>query len=166
MNSLSSLPRLSRVPEEKKLSGRNYLELLDNSLSSSERSEISPYIDELSESLTCSSSLTDGEKSEVSAESQQAMWLLNLAGCRIIRQQAGFSVAIWEDLDGPELRDAIRAVGMGDQPVVHLEGPNVPMRYKVRNCPDRKTNESFASWMRRARGSSHLPSADGQRRQI
>ena len=75
-------------------------------------------------------------------------------GVRIMRFGADLQIGIWQDLDGPERRDAIRAVGMGDQPVVHLEGPNVPTRYKVRNCLDRKTNESFASWIRRARDSS------------
>jgi hypothetical protein len=150
MNSLSSLPRLSRNPEEKTGSGKRYLELLDNSLSSSERSEISPYVYQLSESSSARSfSLTDGEKSEVSAETEKAMWLLNLTGCRIIRRTDGLAVGIWEDLDCQELRSAICALGLSRRPVIYLEIPGVPMRYKVRSCPDRARGESFSAWLRR-----------------
>ena len=148
--SLSSLPRLSRNPEEKKESGIRYLDILDNSLSSSERSEISTYVDELCELPSCSFSLTDGEKSEVSVEIEKAMWLLNLTGCRIIRRTDGLAVGIWEDLDCQELRSAIRALGMSGLPVIYLESPGVPMRYKVRSCPDRIAGEVFRSWVLRA----------------
>lgn len=158
MNSLSSLVRLSRTSEEKTGSGKRYLELLNNSLSSSERSEISPYVFQLSESSSLRSfSLADSEKSEVSAETEKAMWLLNLTGCRIIRRTNGLAVGIWEDLDCPEIRSAIRAVGMSGLPVIYLESPNVPIRYKVRRCPDRKTGEAFASWMLRVTARTVAP---------
>lgn len=79
-----------------------------------------------------------------------AMRLLNLAGVRIIRQTSGFVIGIWQDLDGPEVRNAIRLVGMREYPVIHIETANVDTIYKVRRCPDRRPGESFSSWQRRA----------------
>jgi hypothetical protein len=39
---------------------------------------------------------------------------------------------IWSDLDGPHIREALRILGDQDIPVRYLDGPGIPMRYKVR----------------------------------
>ncbi|MGI9074702.1 MAG: hypothetical protein ACR2JB_26075 [Bryobacteraceae bacterium] len=80
----------------------------------------------------------------------EAMQLLNLAGVRIMRYGPELRLGIWEDLDGPELRAAINVVGMDELRVVHLESADVPIRYKVRSCPDRNPGESFEAWQTRA----------------
>lgn len=90
-----------------------------------------------------------GDKS-LTHEQIAALRLLNLAGTRIMRTDSGFQVGIWEDLDGPELRTAIRSVGMSAYPVLHLEDAGVALQYKVRRCPERCKGESFASWVKRA----------------
>lgn len=94
-------------------------------------------------------------KEEVSEQSDiepdrisRAMGLLNLTGTRII---SGTQIGIWSDLDGLEIRAALRVVGMGHLPVTHLETANIPVRYKLRHCPERKPSEPFASWLARAK---------------
>lgn len=84
------------------------------------------------------------------AQQIAAMRLLNLAGCRIIRQGSAFLIGTWQDLDGPELRNAIRLVGMREYPVIHLETANVDAIYKVRRCPERRPDEPFSAWQKRA----------------
>lgn len=96
----------------------------------------------------------DGADKSLTDEQIGAMRLLNLAGCRIMRTDSGFQIGVWQDLDGPELRGAIRAVGMGEHPIVHLESADVPLPYKVRCCPDRRSGESFTSWQTRAEGAN------------
>lgn len=39
---------------------------------------------------------------------------------------------MWSDLDGPEVRAALRTFGSDRLPVRYLDGVGVPMRYKVR----------------------------------
>jgi hypothetical protein len=41
-------------------------------------------------------------------------------------------IAIWSDLDGPEIRAALRAFGSDRLPVRYLDGHGVSMRYKLR----------------------------------
>jgi hypothetical protein len=88
-------------------------------------------------------------KSEPSdAQITLAMRLLNLAGCRILN---ACRIGVWSDLDCPEVRDALRTVGMDAATIIHLdEVKDIPMRFKVRSCPDRAAGESFAAWFRRA----------------
>jgi hypothetical protein len=87
-------------------------------------------------------------------EVSRAMRLLNISGSRIIRTGELLIVGVWEDLDGPELRAAVRSVGMGQCLVVHLESAEVPIRYKVRSCPERRNGEAFVFWLKRAAHSS------------
>ncbi|MGI9074289.1 MAG: hypothetical protein ACR2JB_23920 [Bryobacteraceae bacterium] len=84
------------------------------------------------------------------AEIAEAMQLLNLCGVRIMRYDSELRLGMWEDLDGPELRHAIAAVGMHELRVVHLESAEVPIRFKIRSCPDRNPGESFEAWRQRA----------------
>ena len=97
---------------------------------------------------------TPGNYQKIEASSDraiaEAMGLLNLAGVRILRFGADLQIGIWQDLDGPEVRAAIRAVALHVHPIVHLANAEVPIRYKVRRCPDRAKGESFGSWLERA----------------
>jgi hypothetical protein len=46
------------------------------------------------------------------------------------------TVGVWRDLDGPEIRAALRALGMGTIPVVHLESTQVAPAYRVRRVAE------------------------------
>jgi hypothetical protein len=83
-------------------------------------------------------------------EEAGAVRLLNLTGVRIIRYGSALQIGIWEDLDGTELRAALRVAGLHVHPVVYLESAEAPIRYKVRHCPDRVPGESFERWLVRA----------------
>lgn len=80
----------------------------------------------------------------------EALRLLNLAGVRIIRRGSDLQIGVWEELDGVEIRQALRTVGLDAHPVVHLESPGIDFRYKVRRTPDRAPGESFTAWLKRA----------------
>jgi hypothetical protein len=65
-----------------------------------------------------------------------ALSLLNSIGARIVVFAAGYeATGIWSDLDGPEVRSAIRTLGRGDLPVLYLDSPGCPDHYKVRRVP-------------------------------
>jgi hypothetical protein len=66
-------------------------------------------------------------------EMTRAGALIARTGVRRIRLADGSTaVGIWSDLDGPHIRRALALVGSGTAPVLYLDGPDVPMRYKVR----------------------------------
>ena len=83
---------------------------------------------------------------------QAGCQLLNLTGCRILAGPDGFRVAIWKDLDGPEVRQAIENVHGREiaEAAIYLGDPAVPASYKVRQSPLRHPGESFQLWRRRA----------------
>ena len=58
--------------------------------------------------------------------------VLNRTGVRIMILEAGTTIGMWSDLDGPGIRAALRDVGSGGLPVRYLDGAGVPMRYKLR----------------------------------
>lgn len=95
-------------------------------------------------------SVDQAEPTEANPSTIAAMRLMNVAGCRIIRDQDELRVGVWSDVDGPEIRTALRSLGMQSLPVVHLESADVDVRYKVRHCPDRDKGESFRVWLQRA----------------
>jgi hypothetical protein len=97
--------------------------------------------------------LLDGRLTE--SEINHAMRLLNLAGCRIIAEDCGFLIGIWDDLDGPELRRAIWVLGMGEHRIVYLESRQIAIQFKSRRCPERHRGESFSSWRKRAEVAHH-----------
>ncbi len=66
------------------------------------------------------------------AELGGASGVLNRAGCRIMALDAGTAIGVWSDLDGPEVREALRTFGSDGLPVRYMDGAGVPMRYKVR----------------------------------
>jgi len=62
----------------------------------------------------------------------RASAVLNGAGVRIMALEGGATIGVWSDLDGPEVRAALRAFGSGGLPVRYLDGAGIPMRYKLR----------------------------------
>jgi hypothetical protein len=70
------------------------------------------------------------------AEVACASALLNRAGVRIMRLDGGFTIGIWSDLDGPEIRTALGSLRLDGLAVRYLDGPGIPMRYKVRTAPN------------------------------
>jgi hypothetical protein len=67
-----------------------------------------------------------------SAELARASNVLNRAGVRIMALESGATIGVWSDLDGPEVRAALRAFGSDVLPVRYLDGADVPMPYKAR----------------------------------
>lgn len=60
----------------------------------------------------------------------------------------GLVAAVWSDLDSLKLRDALEAAGGAGVPVVYLDGPEVPTRYKGREVPgDPVTLDVLAAMM-------------------
>lgn len=92
----------------------------------------------------------EGEQTEATAATIAATRLMNITGCRIIRDGEQLLVGVWSDLDGLDIRAAIRGLGMQSLRVVHLESSDVPVDYKVRHCPDKDRGESFRIWLQRA----------------
>ena len=77
---------------------------------------------------------------------QNATALLNAAGVRVMLLDGLITVGIWSDLDALELRAALAVIGMGALPVRLLDGPGVPLRYKVRSVPERDRGLSWLEW--------------------
>jgi hypothetical protein len=79
---------------------------------------------------------TSGESQKIetasAAESASACDVLNRAGVRIMALDAGATIGVWSDLDGREIRAALRALEMGSMPVRYLDGSGIPVRYKER----------------------------------
>lgn len=65
-------------------------------------------------------------------DSDEARQVLNRRGCRVMRLHGQITIGVWPDLDGPELRAALEAVGMARLPVRSLDGLDIPARYRVR----------------------------------
>jgi len=66
------------------------------------------------------------------AELARASAVLNRAGVRIMPLEGGAAIGVWSDLDGPEVRAALRTFGSDVLPVRYLDGAGVPVRYKLR----------------------------------
>jgi hypothetical protein len=69
------------------------------------------------------------------AELDQAHAVLNRIGVRLIELDGVPTVGLWSDLDSPEVGAALRALGWVGQPIRYLDGPGIPMRYKLRSVP-------------------------------
>jgi hypothetical protein len=59
--------------------------------------------------------------------------VLNRAGVRIMQLDGVTTIGIWSDLDGSEIRRALRTFGSNQLPVRYLDGASVPARYKLRH---------------------------------
>lgn len=66
------------------------------------------------------------------AELARAAGVLNRAGVRIMSLEGRATIGVWADLDGPEVRAALRILGADRVPVRYLDGAGIPMRYKLR----------------------------------
>jgi hypothetical protein len=58
---------------------------------------------------------------------------MNRIGARLMELDGRITIGVWSDLDGPEVRAAVRA--FGNPPVKYLDGAGIPQRYKVRDIP-------------------------------
>jgi hypothetical protein len=68
------------------------------------------------------------------AELARASAVLNRAGVRTMALEGNATIGEWSDLDGPEVRVALRTFGSDRLPVRYLDGASVPMRYKLRRA--------------------------------
>lgn len=69
---------------------------------------------------------------EGALDTDRAVRLLNRAGTRIMRTDAGITIGLWSDKDAPHIRAALLTLGMDGLPVRYLDGEGIPARYKVR----------------------------------
>lgn len=84
-------------------------------------------------SRSVSPPVTTRERSERSqAEIGSACSILNRAGVRIMRLEGAATIGVWSDLDGPEIRGALRVLDSDQLTVRYLDGAGIPMRYKLR----------------------------------
>ncbi len=89
---------------------------------------------------------------EIETETKQARRarrLLNRAGVRIMTLENGATIGLWSDLDGPEIRAALRTLGNAELPVRYLDGAGVPMDYKARRAEGEPVPMSVLSEMER-----------------
>ncbi len=82
---------------------------------------------------------TSAESPEIEAEPDpaelaRASAALKRAGVRIMALEGGATIGVWSDMDGPEVRAALRTFGSDRLPVRYLDGAGVPMRYKLRRA--------------------------------
>jgi hypothetical protein len=49
-----------------------------------------------------------------------------------MRLDGAVTIAVWSDLDGPEVRAAVLTFGLDGLPFRYLDGAGIPMRYKLR----------------------------------
>lgn len=66
------------------------------------------------------------------AEISRATSLLNETGVRLISLDGAATVGAWSDLDGPEVRAALRVLGNDALPLRYLDSGGIPARFKVR----------------------------------
>jgi hypothetical protein len=66
------------------------------------------------------------------AELARASTVLNRSDVRIMALEGGATIGVWSDLDGPEVRAALRTMGLDRLFVRYLDGAGVPVRYKLR----------------------------------
>ncbi|HJT89213.1 MAG TPA: hypothetical protein VJ732_15200 [Bryobacteraceae bacterium] len=64
----------------------------------------------------------------------RASAVLNRTGVRLMQLDCVTTIGIWSDLDGPELRKALRTFGSDRLPIRYLDGAGVPARYKLRRA--------------------------------
>ena len=81
--------------------------------------------------------VTSAESPEIEAgpdpaELARASGVLMRGGVRIMALEGGATIGVWSDLDGPEVRAALRTFGSDGLPVRYLDGSGIPMRFKLR----------------------------------
>jgi hypothetical protein len=88
--------------------------------------------------------------------------VLSRVGMRLIELEGGTTVGLWSDLDGPEVRAALRVYGSHLQPVRYLDGPGIPDKYKERKPEGDPVPMSVLAEMERAQ--ANLEACQGQTR--
>jgi hypothetical protein len=83
------------------------------------------------------------------AELARASGLLKRAGVRIMALEGGATIGVWSDLDGQEVRAALRAFESDRLPVRYLDGATIPMRYKLRRVAGEPVPMSVLAEMER-----------------
>ncbi len=68
-------------------------------------------------------------------ELDAASHVLRRNGVRFMQIDGKHVGGVWSDLDGPELRAALRILGTDHLPVRYLDGTGIPARYKLRDVP-------------------------------
>jgi hypothetical protein len=63
--------------------------------------------------------------------------------------EGGATIGVWSDLEGPEVRAALRALGSEKLPVRYLDGAGIPMRYKLRRVKGEPAPMSVLAEMER-----------------
>jgi hypothetical protein len=76
--------------------------------------------------------------------------VLSRAGVRLMRIDGADFVGVWSDLDGPEIRQALRAFGSDPLSVRYLDGDGVPMRFKLRGVDGEPVTPEIREAMERA----------------
>jgi hypothetical protein len=66
------------------------------------------------------------------AEQDRARSILNGKEVRFMALEGGETIGLWSDLDGLEIRCALRLGGLDRLPVCYLDGAGVPARFKLR----------------------------------
>lgn len=69
---------------------------------------------------------------------EQLTWagaVLALNGVRHLTIDGRHVIGLWSDLDGPHIREALRLFDNQALPVLYLDGPKMPDRYKGRQIP-------------------------------
>jgi hypothetical protein len=66
------------------------------------------------------------------AEITRANRVLGAAGVHLMELDGVPTVGVWSDLDGPEIREALKIRESGNWPVRYLDGEGIPARHKVR----------------------------------
>lgn len=79
-----------------------------------------------------------GEDNAPTEGQTAALALMNASGSRIVTLEDGPVIGVWSDLDSPEIRAALRTLGI-QHPVKYLDGSDVPMKYKVRKVAGEPT---------------------------
>jgi len=59
------------------------------------------------------------------------MAVLNRAGVRIVQMGGVFTIGVWSDVDGPEVRAALRTLHMHELPLRYLDEDGIPESYKT-----------------------------------
>ena len=83
------------------------------------------------------------------ADIDRASGILNRAGVRIMQPEGVTTIGVWSDLEGPEVRAALRTLEMNRLPVRFLDGADIPMRYKLRRVEGEPVPKSVLAGMER-----------------
>jgi hypothetical protein len=88
-----------------------------------------------------------GEARPVHVELATSM--LSVAGVRIMGLDGQITIGVWSDLNGANIRVALRALDMGHLPVRYLDGASIPVRYKLRRVEGEPVPMSVLAEMER-----------------